>query len=811
MGMNLKITMLIGLSFLLIGISSSQNLNTIWYFGDGNFIDFNNSPSTISGAGIQMATSTSTYCIEGTSSITDASGQLLFYSDGRTVWDKNYNAMPNGNGLFGHSSNAQVLIIPKPGSTTIYFVFYADYAGGANGFSYSEIDMSLNGGLGDVTQTKNIQLHSPSAEMVKGITHCNGTDIWVLSHDATGNTFRAYLVTASGVSTTPVISSTGTPFSSVFTGMSLMTCRKDGKKIAINADMNVEIFDFDNQNGTLCDPITVPNGDIAPGYGIEFSEDGTKLYVGSFNLHQFDLSSNNASVIAASNLAYSITEAGGIMRGPDDKIYVAGGCDYYDTQTSTMYYSRKVHVIQNPNLAGIAASNLVLNVFTTPRECGLGFANCYYPTQTTNTCGPALQANASISSSSICFGDCVNYANLSTGPAISYNWIFSGGNPSVYSGLTPPQICYPNAGNYTSTLLITDCSGNTSTVNLNVTVNNCTNPAASFIPQQNQICQGDCISFTDNSTGSNINSWNWSFNGGNPAVSSVQNPGMICFSNTGVFPVTLTITDDFGTDDTTILITVNACLPPVAGFSASDLSICQNECIDFTDLSLYADTWNWTFSGGNPASSAQQNPVVCFDQAGNYQVTLTVTNAYGSSTETVNVEVFSLPDIDLGDDITIDFGESVTVNAIAGQGQLLWYPTSEFDCSNCSSQQWKPEETITVIVVNTDNNQCSSSDTMEITVNSLDEIFIPNAFSPNEDGLNDYFFAVSASSVSEFTCMIFDRWGELVFSSENILQSWDGTYGGQKVANDVYVWRITGRIENSGTYFDKTGHVSVVR
>ena len=95
-----KKTVLIGLSFLLIGISFSQNLNTIWYFGDGNFIDFNNIPSSISGAGIQIATSTSTYCIEGTSSITDASGQLLFYSDGRTVWDKNYNQMPNGSGLF---------------------------------------------------------------------------------------------------------------------------------------------------------------------------------------------------------------------------------------------------------------------------------------------------------------------------------------------------------------------------------------------------------------------------------------------------------------------------------------------------------------------------------------------------------------------------------------------------------------------------------------------------------------------------------------------------------------------------------------
>ncbi|OFY95654.1 MAG: hypothetical protein A3K10_10150 [Bacteroidetes bacterium RIFCSPLOWO2_12_FULL_31_6] len=253
-----------------------------------------------------------------------------------------------------------------------------------------------------------------------------------------------------------------------------MTCRKDGKKIVINVDTAFEIFDFDNQNGLLCPPITVQTGGFTGGYGIEFSDDGTKLYVSDYFLYQFDVTSNNPTTIAMSKATYNVTEPAAIMRGPDNKIYVSSGCDYYDSQTSTMYYARNIQVLQNPNLSGIIASNLQLNAYTTPRECGLGLPTCYYPTQTTNTCGAVLTANASASYSTICVNDCVSYTNLSVGPAVSYDWTFQGGIPAVFSGLTPPQVCYSSAGNYTTTLVITDCSGNTSSSNLTINVGNCT-------------------------------------------------------------------------------------------------------------------------------------------------------------------------------------------------------------------------------------------------------------------------------------------------------------------------------------------------
>jgi gliding motility-associated-like protein len=807
----IRINVAFVLLFFCSSFSYGQNTNNNWYFGDGNFLDFNTPAPTITSNGVQIATPTTTYCIEGTSSISNTSGQLLFYSDGRTVWDKNYNQMPNGTGLNGHRSTAQVLIVPKPGSNDIYYIFYADFAGDANGFSYTEVDMSLNGGLGDVTGTKNIQLHTPSAEMMKAVIHCNGTDIWVLSHDALGNTFRAYLVTPTGVNTTAVISTIGAPFPSVFTGTSYMTCRKDGKKIAINMDTTFEIYDFDNQNGTLCSPISVPTNGFG-GYGIEYSEDGTKIYISDNNLYQFDVSSNNAATIASTKVTYAMTEPAAIMRGPDNKIYVAGGCDYYDTQTQTMYSARDIHVIQNPNLAGTAASNLVMNVFATPRECGIGLPTIFIPTQTTSTCGPVLTANASVSNNTICINDCVNYTNLSLGPAVSYIWTFAGGTPTTFSGLNPPQVCYAVAGNYITTLDITDCAGNTSTINLTITVENCISPVASFTPSQTILCEGDCINFTENSTGVNINSWSWTFAGGIPLNFNGSNPGQVCFNSAGTYNVTLTITDDNGTGDSTMVITVNACIPPTSDFSISDDEICEGECVSFTDLSSEATNWNWIFNGGSPNSSTTQNPgIICFNTNGVYTVELTVTNSYGSNTIVKTITVHSNPTINLGSDIVLDQGDEVTITATGSSGQYSWTPQNIFSCSNCNSQTFLPNASITVIASIIDLNGCSASDEILITVDNDYIIFSPNSFTPGTDGLNDGFGPVCNFDIDDYNLMIFSRWGEVVFESKNINNFWYGKIKGEDAPSGIYVWKISGRVAFTYEYINEIGHVNIIR
>ncbi|NRA11955.1 MAG: PKD domain-containing protein, partial [Crocinitomicaceae bacterium] len=522
------------------------------------------------------------------------------------------------------------------------------FSAGNNGLRYSEIDMGLNGGLGDVTANKNILLHANTDQRMKAITHCNGQDIWVITHDATGDTFRAYLVTANGVSNVAITSIVGNSLPNPWFG-GYMACSKDGTRIAIAGesaganpwpDFTVELFYFDNQTGNLCNPL-VFNTSSDTG-GIEFSADGTKLYVCDGELEQFDISSNIPAVIEASafDIAGSMSPGvASIMRGPDDKIYVTTSCQWSALPTA-------MHVINDPNLAG-AAMNYQLNFIPVlPRTTG-HLPTFYAPTQTINSCGPVLTALAGASNNTICITDCVTYTNSSSGSIVSYDWAFQGGTPAVFSGANPPQVCYTTAGSYTTTLTVTDCAGNTSSTDITINVSNCTGPQINFQADQTQFCVNNCTNFTDLSTGTNVNVWTWTFTGGNPAVSTDQNPQNICYAIPGVYDVTLEVTDDNGTNISTVTgyIIVDACIPPVADIGAPD-TVCVGSCINLVDQSTNSPTtWNWTLNGGNPANSTDQNPQnICFLTTGTYTLELTASNIYGVDVTTKDIVVIDTPD-----------------------------------------------------------------------------------------------------------------------------------------------------------------------
>lgn len=159
----------------------AQGEGNNWCFGYGAGLDFN------SGNPVSYAVATSISTSEGCSSISDASGNLLFYTDGISCWDKNHNAMPGASNLGGNSSSSQsAIIVKQPGSATLYYVFTVDAQaglyGGSGGLNYSIVDMSLNGGLGDVT-VQNVMMLTPTTEKVTVTAAANGTDYWVVTHE----------------------------------------------------------------------------------------------------------------------------------------------------------------------------------------------------------------------------------------------------------------------------------------------------------------------------------------------------------------------------------------------------------------------------------------------------------------------------------------------------------------------------------------------------------------------------------------------------------------------------------------------------
>ena len=186
----------------------------------------------------------------------------MFYTDGITVWNSNHVAMPNGTGLNGGISSTQsALIVPQPQTPNIYYVFTTAEAQGAQGVCYSIVDMTLQGGLGDVT-TKNVQLYTPSAEKVCATKHNNGIDYWILSHELGTNNFVAYLLTSAGVSAVPVISPCGTVHtitSGVEIGYMKFSC--DGRQVAsaIRYLFSFELDSFNATTGVVSAPVSFPS------------------------------------------------------------------------------------------------------------------------------------------------------------------------------------------------------------------------------------------------------------------------------------------------------------------------------------------------------------------------------------------------------------------------------------------------------------------------------------------------------------------------------------------------------------------------
>lgn len=317
----------------------AQKESNWWYFGNNAGLHFNTgSPTAVTNGALGT--------LEGCASISNSNGTLLFYTDGSTVWNSNHATMTNGTGLLGNSSStSSAVIVKKPGSTTNYYIFTVQNNNGPNGLRYSEVDMTQSLGLGSVlTTNKNTSLNSSVSENLTAVGHSNGRDVWVVAVTSNSNSYRAYLVTSTGVSTTPVTSTLG-PTTSTW---GYLRASADGKRMAIaNGDNrgNVVVFDFNNSTGTLTNPIQINHSSGRP-YGVEFSPDYSKLYYTLWftgELRQIDLNAGtNAQVIASDTVIYnqSGNSFGALQLGLDGKIYLAN-----NGKTS-------LGVINAPNLRG---------------------------------------------------------------------------------------------------------------------------------------------------------------------------------------------------------------------------------------------------------------------------------------------------------------------------------------------------------------------------------------------------------------------------------------------------------------------------
>jgi gliding motility-associated-like protein len=345
-----------------------------WNFGVAAGISFNSTPpvalpdSAIEAGLVNPVNpiNEATY-IEGSGSISDADGNLLFYTNGATLWNADNEVMLNGGGLMGNPSSTQSsMIVQAPGNPGKYYVFSINGADPPFGAFYSEVDMSLDGGLGAVTSNKNIKIADDIAEKVSAVHHANGVDVWVVIHSIATNEFKSFLVSESGVNTTPVTSNAGYGF---LGGVGAMKFSPDGNTIATTtlyfSLYKVELFTFNKVSGTITGLIATLDATDMPGelygcYAVEFSPNSKLLYASTVvtgRIFQFDLATGNEPDIKASIMVIGTATTPtnqNMQLAPDGKIYIAHGdfgveIDPYVPVHSTL------NVIEYPNNHGLAS------------------------------------------------------------------------------------------------------------------------------------------------------------------------------------------------------------------------------------------------------------------------------------------------------------------------------------------------------------------------------------------------------------------------------------------------------------------------
>jgi len=309
-----------------------------WVFGEKARIFFNVDPPYVHPTGGTFALKA------GVSSISDEYGNLLLFSNGKTIWDKTYHVMENGSGLDGELLGGQTsIIIPHPGNNKQYFVFTTNiYVKDilTKGINYNTVNFSNNSN-GSVV-SKNNFLFNENSKTLCAIKHENNRDYWVIFHGFgpnKGNKYYSYLVDTLGVASIPVESTVGyNQIGDVNNQVGYMKASSNGERVAVTlpSDGIIEVLDFNRTTGVLSNAITSSANSFYMPFGLEFSPDNSKLYTTTTplnantqsSLYQFDITNNQpfSNPVLISEFDYNATAADSIMQGiqlsVDGKIYL---------------------------------------------------------------------------------------------------------------------------------------------------------------------------------------------------------------------------------------------------------------------------------------------------------------------------------------------------------------------------------------------------------------------------------------------------------------------------------------------------------
>ena len=654
----------IGLSICSRNVFAQGQGNT-WYFGTKAGLSFNPLiPVVLTDGALDT--------FEGCASISTPQGQLMFYTDGVTIWNRNHDTLVNGSGLMGGQSTTQTaLIIPKPGSNHLYYMFTASEAQIPSNWSlrYSEVDMNLDGGLGAVNTNKNILIFTPIGEKITAVIHANNTDIWVISHDKFTNKYLTYLVTANGVNTTPIVFAGGTTDDAISfpnlhsANFGYLKASPDGTRIAaaFSPKHRIDVLNFDRATGQLTFRFTLA---LANAYGLEFSPNSNLLYASGYTINtimQYNLALNSASaVVSTSKIITPRTHLGAwsLQLGPDEKIYVSRLPSGY------------LDCIQHPNNIGAACDFAEEAVYLGGKQASAGLPNFF----------PYFLRPSGILDNGSCPNDTTFFTLAGGLAADSAKWNFGDlpSGPLNTSDKTAPFHIYQQAGTYLVTTRIFRGSV-VDTLQKPVTI--LPIPYVNLGPDTT-FCEGTYIELSADVG----HEFTYTWNGGPPT-----HPFITIVNQASYF---VTVSNSCGAySDTIRTFKVAAPVPFSLG---SDLIFCEG-----STLQLYVSQPNTITTWQNSVVSPFFSP----STTGNYIAT--VSNRCGNVSDTIAVTFNPLPTVSLGSDTSFCSGDSVKIRATGNAGPYQWSNGNIADSITVNSSG--------TYIVNASNSCGQTSDTLIAT------------------------------------------------------------------------------------------------
>lgn len=717
--MKKKGLILIIILFAIVYTGEGQQYDN-WYFGRRAAISF--VPGTPSQQVPISLSSSQMVSDEGTISVSDDAGNLLFYSNGVTIFNNQHDTMLNGTNLMGNISSCQAGAVPHPGNDSIYYLFTTDAIENdfANGYRYSLINIKADNGRGEVI-LKNQLLWPSCTERLAILKHANGIDVWVITNDYASNIFRAWLITCNGIQLNPVTSAVGEiidGYRDIHAGM--IKVSPDGKMLAqthfplfdelIRPPNFFQLFDFNNSSGIISNPkkIFFTTGQYTH---CEFSPDSKLLYLS----RPFEKIIDQIEVTLPS-LAAII----------NSRLSIPTSSSYYDMQLAS---DRKIYC---------SSPSAPLAVIHIPDRKGL---SC------------AFQED---------------FLPLTSGSAFI-------GLPSHINDITDSD----NPDNGFSFVITDSC---TRTVRFNA-YSNLTAPVI----------------------------WEWDF--GNGQTSSLQNPVIIFSSTSNTYRVRLKIRSASSCG----VITRSRYIYPAgvtSGKTAFEYVVrCDSNYVRFINNSSNAadpqSSFQWFFGDGNTSTGI--NPIHTYSNAGIYTVKLKINTGLSclndSTIHQVEVKDFIVRTIP---DQVITVGQQVFLSTERPATSFRWSPAIWLNDTSIRNPVATPLQDIIYTVYAANGDGCKGQDSVFIRVIQYNDIYIPNAFTPNGDGRNDNLMPYFPGDITLKNFSIYNRWGQRVFTTSQRGISWDGKVNNQVQQSGMYLWMI--QLNNSkGELIEKKGSVTLIR